>query len=46
MDMNLSELWEIAEDRGDWLCYGSWGSQSQKDSASEEQQKQQGLNIW
>ena len=29
MDMNLSKLWEIVEDRGAWLCYSSWGSQSQ-----------------
>ena len=25
MDMNLSKLREIVEDRGAWLCYSPWG---------------------
>ena len=25
MEMNLSKLREIVEDRGAWLCYSPWG---------------------
>ena len=25
MDMNLSKLWEIVEDRGAWKGYSPWG---------------------
>ena len=39
-DMNLSELWEIVEDRGAWGGLRSMGSQRVRHDSGTEQQKQ------